>query len=81
MPGELRYLAGIRCELGKTALALAPVPGPLGRPPGAGHPGVGPQVWHPLVQTAQRQALGSASPHLLCVLSPVGDWAASTGLG
>lgn len=40
MLGELRYLAGIRCELGKTALALAPVPGPLGRPPKCGPPDV-----------------------------------------
>lgn len=99
MLGELRYLAGIRCELGKTALALAPVLSPLYRPsrcrpPGAGPqlqaprhrpqaqaprrrlaragpPGVGLQVWRPLVQAVPEQALGNASPCLQEVSGPL----------
>ena len=47
MLGELRYLAGIRCELGKTALALAPVLSPLYRPSRCRPPGAGPQLQAP----------------------------------
>ena len=86
MPGELRYLAGIRCELVKTVLALASVPGPLGRPPGAA-----PQAWAPRCGIPwcrlPRGRPWAVLPHVsrncldLCVLSPVGYWAASMGLG
>lgn len=73
MLGELRYLADIRCELGKTALALAPVPGPLGRPPGVASPGAG----------CPEAGPGQCFPTSVWtfVSSPVGDWAASTGVG
>lgn len=69
--GELRYLAGIRCELGKTVLpwsqCLAPCAGPLGsgpqvwvprcRSPGADPPGAGPHVW-----VSRRGAPGAGCP-------------------
>ena len=91
MLGELRYLAGIRCELGKTALpwsqCLAPCAGPLG----AGPQVQAPQVWVPRCGTPWRR-LPRSRPwamlsHVsrkcldLCVQSLVGDWAASTGRG
>ena len=91
MLGELRYLAGIRCELGKTALpwsqCLAPCAGPLG----AGPQVQAPQVWVPRCGTPWRR-LPRSRPwamlsHVsrkcldLCVQSLVGDWAASTGWG
>lgn len=65
MLGELRYLAGIRCELGKTALALAPVPSPLYRPSRCRAPGAGdrrgPRGAGPQLQAPRRRPPGVGS--------------------